>query len=350
MQFSLFNIMALNHESQTPQQVMDTTKEAVRAADDLGFDAAWFAEHHFSAFSICGSPLMMAMHCAGFTKQIRLGPGVLVVPLHAPLRMIEEIGMLDAASQGRAIIGIGTGHQPQEFRSLGVSMNERRERLFEGWDLLDMAFAERRVAYDGAYLKVPETVFSILPTTPPELYVATHDKVVMARAAQRGRPVFISAGPRRVETVLKSRAEVIEAAAGVDVAEDAVKIAVLRYTFVTESRAEARRAAEGVLPFMRRMRSLREAYPPRNGIYLDQIPFPGEPDVDWLLENAAIGDADVVAERLLRDIPALRPHHVAYYMGFTWLPGASVVRSVQLFGERVLPRLRAAAEASVRPA
>ena len=62
-----------------------------------------------------------------------------------------------------------------------------------------------------------------------------------------------------------------------------------------------------------------------------------------LEERAAIGDADVVAERLLRDIPALRPHHVAYYMGFTTLPGASVVRSVRLFGERVLPRLRGAA-------
>ncbi len=342
MQFSFFNIMALNHEDQTPQQVMDTTKEAVRVADDLGFDAAWFAEHHFSAFSICGSPLMMAMHCAGFTKRIRLGPGVLVVPLHSPLRMIEEIAMLDAASTGRAIVGIGTGHQPQEFRSMGVSMDERRERLFEGWDLLEMAFSERRVAYDGVYWKVPETAFSILPPVAPELYVATHDRVVMARAAARGRPIFISAGPRLAEAAAKSRAEVIEAAAGVGVTEEAVKIAVLRYTFVTESRAEARRAAEGILPFMRRMRSLREEHPPRNGIHLEQVPFPGEPDVDWLLENAAIGDADTVAERLLRDIPVLRPHHVAYYMGFTSLPGTSVVRSVQLFGERVLPRLREA--------
>ena len=235
MQISLFNIMAINHERQTPQQVMDTTKEAVRVADDLGFDAAWFAEHHFSAFSICGSPLMMAMHCAGFTKRIKLGPGVLVVPLHAPLRMIEEIAMLDAASQGRAIIGIGTGHQPQEFRSFGVSMDERRERLFEGWDVLEMAWKEGRVAYDGDFVKVPETVFSIAPAKPPELYVATHDTLVMARAAQRGRPIFLSAGPRLAETVAKSRAEVMEAAAQVGVAEHDVKIAVLRYCFAKNS-------------------------------------------------------------------------------------------------------------------
>ena len=64
--------MALNHESQTPQQVMDTTKEAVRVADDLGFDAAWFAEHHFSAFSICGSPLMMAMSPNNVAKSMAM--------------------------------------------------------------------------------------------------------------------------------------------------------------------------------------------------------------------------------------------------------------------------------------
>lgn len=343
MQFSLFNIMAINAPSQSAQSVMDTTKAAVAIADELGFDGAWFAEHHFSAFSICASPTLMAMHCAGFTKRIRLGPGVLVVPLHAPLRMIEEIVLLDAASNGRAMVGIGTGHQPHEFRSMGVAMDERRGRLFEGWDLLEMAWSGGRVAYDGKYLHVPETVFPITPATPPELFVATHDAVVMARAAQRGATIFVSAGPRLVATVQAARAEVVTAGASVGVVEAELKIALLRYCFVTDSRDEARHAAQGVIGFMRRMRSLRLDYPPRNGIHLDQVPFAGEPEVDWLLENAAIGNSDIVADRLARDFPALRPHHVAYYMGFTTLPDASVLRSVRLFGEQVLPRLRAAA-------
>lgn len=343
MQFSLFNIMAINDPSMSAQSVMDTTKAAVAIADDLGFDAAWFAEHHFSAFSICGSPLMMAMHCAGFTKRIRLGPGVLVVPLYAPLRMIEEIAMLDIASAGRAVIGLGTGHQPHEFRSLGVAMDERRERLFEGWDLLEMAWREPSVAYDGVFLQVPKTVFSIAPATPPELFIATHDPVVMARAAARNAAIFVSAGPRLVSAVQAARAEIVAAGHSVGVAERDMKIAVLRYCFVTNNRAEARIAAAGVVGFMRRMRSLRLEQPPRQGIHLDQIPYDGEPTVDWLLEHAAIGDADTVAERLGRDIAALRPHHIAYYMGFSTLPVAALLRSVRLFGEIVLPRLRSLA-------
>lgn len=343
MQFSLFNIMAINDPRQSARSVMDTTKAAVAIADQTGFDGAWFAEHHFSAFSICGSPTMMAMHCAGFTKRIRLGPGVLVVPLHQPTRMIEEIAMLDAASGGRAMIGIGTGHQPHEFRSMGVSMEERRDRLFEGWDVLDMALATGRAAYDGRYVHVPETVFPIIPATPPELFVATHDAVVMARAAQRGATIFLSAGPRLIPAAQAIRADIFAAGASVGVAADEMKIALLRYCFVTEDRVEARVAAEGVVGFMRRMRSLRMEHPPRDGIHLDQIAYDGEPEVDWLLENAAIGTPEIVAERLVRDIGEIRPGHIAYYMGFSALPDATVLRSVRLFGEQVLPRLRAAA-------
>ncbi len=336
MQFSLFNIMAINDPRQSAQSVMDTTKEAVAIAEDTGFDGAWFAEHHFSAFSVCASPTMMAMHCAGFTKRIRLGPGVLVVPLHQPTRMIEEIAMLDAASNGRAMIGLGTGHQPHEFRSMGVAMEERRDRLFEGWDLLEMALRTGRAAYNGRYVRVPETIFPMIPATSPELFVATHDTIVMARAAQRGATIFLSAGPRTIPAVAAARAEILAAGVGVQ----NIRIALLRYCFVTEDRDEARIAAEGVIGFMRRMRSLRMDHPPRDGIHLDQVPFSGEPDVDWLLANAAIGSSEVVAQRLALDVTEIRPRHIAYYMGFSTLPDAAVLRSVQLFGERVLPRLR----------
>ena len=73
MQIALFSSLALNVVGQTPTEVMDGTRSAVRMADEMGFDVAWFVEHHFSAFSVCASPLMMAMHCAAITRRIRLG-------------------------------------------------------------------------------------------------------------------------------------------------------------------------------------------------------------------------------------------------------------------------------------
>ena len=64
---------------------------------------------------------MMAAYCAGQTRRIRLGAAVVVLPLHHPMRVLQEIGMLDALSDGRGVLGLGTGHQPHEFRTYGVS-------------------------------------------------------------------------------------------------------------------------------------------------------------------------------------------------------------------------------------
>jgi alkanesulfonate monooxygenase SsuD/methylene tetrahydromethanopterin reductase-like flavin-dependent oxidoreductase (luciferase family) len=347
MQIGLFNGFVLADASQRPEDVMAMTREMVGRADDLGFDTAWFVEHHFSAFSLCASPVLMAMHCAGYTKRIRLGTGVIVMPLHHPLRVVEEIGMLDQASGGRAVVGIGTGHQPHEFRSMGVGMDERLGRLFEGWDILRASWRDGRIAHKGTYYEIPETVFAVRPVggRVPELFVATHDTRVMARGAVDGAVVFISPGPRKLEQAMAARAEVMHAAAGAGVAEADVKLGVQRYCFVTESKDVARKAAEQMVHFMRRMRILREEFPPRQGIHFESVPFPGEPSVEWLLEHAAIGDAETVAERLLPDIPALRPHHLSIYMGYSWLPAREVLRSLDLFGAHVLPRLRAAGTA-----
>jgi alkanesulfonate monooxygenase SsuD/methylene tetrahydromethanopterin reductase-like flavin-dependent oxidoreductase (luciferase family) len=343
MQIALFNSLALNDISQTPAEVMDGTRDAVRMADEMGFDVAWFVEHHFSAFSICGSPLMMAMHCAAITKRIRLGPAVLVLPLHEPLRMIQEIGMLDIASGGRAVVGIGTGHQPHEFRSMGVPMDERYERFLESWDVLEMAWRNGRVAFQGKHLRFPETLFSASPVggRRPDLYVATHDPRLMARAASRDAAVFISAGPRPTEAAAAARRQVVEAAAGAGVPEAQVKLAVQRYVFVSEDRRVVREVAEQMVHFMRRMRSLRDEYPARDGLHFRSIPFEGEPDVDYILAHAPVGDPETVAERLAKDVEALRPYQLSIHMTYTGLPQATVLRSMELFGERVLPVLRA---------
>jgi alkanesulfonate monooxygenase SsuD/methylene tetrahydromethanopterin reductase-like flavin-dependent oxidoreductase (luciferase family) len=343
MQIALFSSLALNDVSQTPAEVMDGAREAVRMADDIGFDVAWFVEHHFSAFSICGSPLMMAMHCAAITRRIRLGPAVLVLPLHEPLRMIQEIGMLDIASGGRAVVGIGTGHQPHEFRSMGVPMDQRYERFLESWDVLEMAWRDGRVAFQGKHLRFPETLFSAAPVggRRPDLFVATHDPRLMARAAARGAAVFISAGPRPTASAVAARRQVIEAAAGAGVAEADVKLAVQRYVFVSEDRRVVREAAEHMVHFMRRMRSLRDEYPARDGLHFRSIPFEGEPDVDTILAHAPVGDPETVAERLARDVEALTPAQLSIHMTYTGLPQKTVLRSLELFGERVMPELRA---------
>jgi alkanesulfonate monooxygenase SsuD/methylene tetrahydromethanopterin reductase-like flavin-dependent oxidoreductase (luciferase family) len=340
MRVALFTGMSLNDASDTPEQVMRTTIDAVQIADEGGFDIAWFAEHHFSQFSICGSPLMMAMHCAALTRRIKLGPGVLVLPLHDPLRVLTEIGMLDVASGGRAVVGIGNGHQPHEFRSFGVDLDTRHEVFLESWDVLEMAWREGQVTYAGKHLRIPQTFLPIGPLGGrlPELLVAVHDPQMMARAVRAGAVVFISPGPRSMERAVGMRAQVFAAAP--DIPSERVRLGLQRYVFVTGSRATARKAAESMLHFMRKTRSLRDAYPPRSGMRLESVPFDGEPDAEWLLDHAPIGDAAVVAERLSQDIAALRPEILSVYMAYAQLPPPVMLASVEHFARDVLPAIK----------
>lgn len=69
------------------------------------------AEHHFSNYCVCPSPLVMAAACARITRRIRLATGVLVLPLYHPARLIAEIGMVDAVSGGRLSVGVGSGYR-----------------------------------------------------------------------------------------------------------------------------------------------------------------------------------------------------------------------------------------------
>ena len=156
MEFSLFNLMSLNHADETPAEVMATTVDAVQLAEQIGFDISWFAEHHFSSASICSSPLMMVAHCAPLTRRIRLGPAVVVLPLYHPLRAVQEIGMVQLMAPGRILLGIGSGHQPHEFRTFGIDLSSRTQLLHEGWDILEQGLTTGRVAYDGEHYRIPE--------------------------------------------------------------------------------------------------------------------------------------------------------------------------------------------------
>src|SRR5436853_7162302 len=109
MKLGLFNLMTQRDASITPHQIVEDTVAMVKLADEIGFDVAWFAEHHFSNYSICPSPLMMAVYCAGMTRGIRLGSAVLVLPLYDPVRLVQEIGLLDIQSGAHAALGPRSG-------------------------------------------------------------------------------------------------------------------------------------------------------------------------------------------------------------------------------------------------
>ena len=95
-------------------------------AEELGFDSVWITEHHFTDYSMCTSPLQALSYIAGRTRRVLLGTQVIVVPWHDPVRLAEQIIMLDHMSNGRAVLGFGRGLARHEFRGLRVDQSRAR--------------------------------------------------------------------------------------------------------------------------------------------------------------------------------------------------------------------------------
>ncbi len=123
-------------------------------AADLGFESIWMTEHHFSDYSISPNPLMYLAYIAGRNPKVRLGTQVIVVPWHDPVRLAEELVMLDHMSGGRGIFGFGRGLARMEYAGLRVDQSQARE-LFDETVAMVMNAFETGILEGGEIAQVP---------------------------------------------------------------------------------------------------------------------------------------------------------------------------------------------------
>src|SRR5437764_1308741 len=193
MEFGIFNLMGSRTPEKPTAEVFAEVAEQTRLADELGYAIAWFAEHHFSNYCLCASPLMMVAHCASITKNIRLGTAVVVLPLYNPARLAAEIATADALSNGRLMLGIGAGYQPYEFERFGVDLKQNLEMTEEFAEILDLALNQDFFSYQGKHYQLPEThIPARTVQNPLPIYVAGHTQAMFRAAARRGYRVLSS--------------------------------------------------------------------------------------------------------------------------------------------------------------
>jgi alkanesulfonate monooxygenase SsuD/methylene tetrahydromethanopterin reductase-like flavin-dependent oxidoreductase (luciferase family) len=339
MNFGLFNLMTLRDHPRGVAGVVEDTRTMVKLAEDIGFSIAWFAEHHFTNYSVSVSPLMMAAHMAGVTRRIRLGAGVVVLPLYHPLRVAQEIALLDQQSGGRAVLGVGTGYQKYEFERFGLPVEEKTDIFLEYWSVLERALTDGRVKFAGKYITVPETVFTVRPVQRPmpEVFVTSPHPEILRRVARWGGTPFITAGWRGSPALLEIASQVQKSwsAAGLDSAT--MPIAVQQYIHVTDSRSEALEAAERARYIARMVSALRESNVTLDGSSIVPPPLPNEPPLETFIDNLIIGDPHHVAERVVDEIKHLRPVHYNAFFQFGDMPIVRARRSLERFGAEVLP-------------
>ena len=117
--------------------------------DRSGYDAVWLAEHHFSSFSVCPSVHMMGTLAAARTRRLRIGTAVSLAAFYHPLRLAEEVALLDVLSGGRVNWGAGRGFSRGEFTAFGVAPEESTSRFRETVEIVLRAWSEERLNYAG---------------------------------------------------------------------------------------------------------------------------------------------------------------------------------------------------------
>ena len=166
-------------------------KHEVRTADltePLGFDPIWSAEHHFDEYAMCPKVAQFLTYMAGRTTRVKLGSMVMVLPWHDPVRLAEEVSVLDHLSDGRVILGIGRGLGPVEFRGFRVPMGESRGRLTEHAQAIIRGLETGFIEADGELYKQPRVAVRPAPIR-----------------SFRGRTYAASVSPQCLDTHVRAR-------------------------------------------------------------------------------------------------------------------------------------------------
>ena len=315
--------------------------EQAQAAETLGFRNVWLGEHHFSTYGYLSRPLQLATYIAAKTTRLRVGTAVIVVPLHHPLLIAEEIAMLDILSGGRADIGLGRGYQRYEFERFGLQLDSGGQRWDESLDILLKAFAGTPFSYAGKLFNIPETSVYPKPVQKPHppMWITAQSQYSIEAAVRRGFNVLTGGFGVPVERLAEFGQFFDKVVAETKPAKRPL-VGVQRAVYVTKDAADAREAAEQARWNMRVTLSLRNNYERvENG---NAIPLPAktEPSIDDLLDRyLIIGTPDTCIRQIKRVQGVVGISHFNCSFWFGDMEQVRVLRSMELFSREVMPAL-----------
>ena len=309
---------------------LDTIAETER----LGFDSIWLTEHHFCDDGYSPSMVALASAIAVRTERVRIGFNLIVLPLHHPLSLAEDIASLDVLSNGRIDIGVGMGSALREFEAFGIPMKERLQRFREGLDLLTGLLSNDRFSYDGKHYQINNARLRPPPVQKPmpPLWIGAGAPPALKRAGKRGANYLGWGVPELQAIYEEARKE-----AGYDV--ETSKTLVLVWTHVASTDEQAWQEAA---PHIHHVLLEYKAIGGADGSLTEmEIPTVGDlrRKIDSLPFNMAIGSPQTVLEKLRGFAERVRTTHFALNTLAGMAPDITR-RSLRMFAEQVAPLFR----------
>ena len=359
-------------------KLLDETKEITEYCDQNNWDSIWYTEHHFNheGMEACTNPLMMGVDAAARTKNIRIGQACNVITFHNPIKMAEDIALLDQISKGRVEVGVGRGIYGREAINLNVEADMKDQaknfRLFsETLDILKKAWSEEFFNHKGEFYTYPTPNFiwqhDMSPPSDKFLDLKTNEikKIsVVPKPFQKPYPPIsqVVDGERSIQwaasnglntimwiptvKALKKRFEIYQEAKSkaesrnVPLGEG---ISLVRDMFVAETMEEAEKmAGEHIINYMRWVCHWRGL-----GNHMD----PGEelPETKNKLDllnyeflhkrNLLFGTPDYVVNKIKELQSELNLQNLQVWSNFPGIDHDACMRSIRLFNDEVIPKI-----------
>lgn len=344
MKFSTFLFPDSRDPGEDGRVIDETVREAL-LADRLGADIVWLAEHHFDGISVYADPMVLAGALAASMRRAGLGFAVIQTALHHPVRLAEQVALLDHLMKGRLIVGLGRGSSFNiyDYQGFGIDHHPAQEMLDEAEAIMVKAWSGDRFDHAGRFWQVQVPMLRPLPYTrphPPVIRGSSTD-ASLVELAREGKPFMMNV--QSLETTSRRvalyRQTMREAGFGDErIAENLDASWAWRNFYVAESDEEAARVGIPAFETMTRARAeMRDRYAAMGQRIIPQDNLPGARKVRG--EGLIHGSPTRVAE----DVAALDRLGLGGIIGTFRLgpmPHEVAAQSLTLFFEKVAPRFR----------
>jgi len=353
-------------DAATAMRTYEEHLDAWEALDRFGYDGVGFNEHHCSPYGLMNSPNLMASAAAQRTKNLKLLIYGNLLPLHEPLRLAEELAMIDCMSKGRLISGFARGI-PREYQVHNVPLAESRARFEEAFDIITRAWTEEVFSYEGRFWSYKDVAMWPRPVQqprPPIWVPVIGSKESIEFAARHNLPITPGLGRHRGlrDDIIRFYAKSL-AASGHRITPDHLSLGITAY--VADSKAQAlKEYGPHILYFNRTLFShgnFTETETQRATGYASQASTDyvrpenqraaanlredfrqmTMADLERQAETMPMGLADEVIERIIDAAESAGANQVQIAMNRGALPHDLFMAQIERFAREVLPRLQA---------
>ena len=335
-------------QNSTHQELFRRQLDEIELAERIGIDQIWFYEHHLNPSAPVPSPNLLIAAAAQRTSRIRFASMVNILPFRNPLLVAEEAALLDNLTGGRLDMGIGRGLRPPEFDAFDVDQEQSREMFLEAFDIIRRVWADEEFVHQGKYWTIRKNgplAPPLVQRPHPPFLVSAQSEDSLRWAAKYDIPFA------QIDSVVEQAKRDQALYREVQIAhgyKPVPRLYLMREIHISETDARARDEAR---PYLLQYWELWNRYtqfteggrlPDSYDFWRRQAPMLHAMDFDQIVANdmVILGSPETVADTILRIAGQLELMGLAMIFKLGAMPYDTVERSMRLFGEEVMPRIR----------